>query len=47
MSVNYANIGSDNGMMPALNQVLSMSNGGLLYNGPLGRNCSDIQIKMQ
>ena len=40
-------IGSDNGLLPGRHQVIIRSNTGILLNGPLGTNFSEIIIKIE
>ena len=46
-SVNWVSIGSDNGLSPGRRQAIAWTNAGLLLNGPLGINFSEIWIKIQ
>ena len=46
-SVNYAIIGSDNGLSPARRQAIIWTNAGILLIGPLGTNFSEIFIKIK
>ena len=40
-------IGSDKGLSPDRRQAIIRTNAGLLLNGPLGTNCSDILIEIR
>ena len=40
-------IGSDNGLSPSRRQAIIWTNAGLLLNGPLGTNFSEILIRIQ
>ena len=44
---NLTIIGSDNGLSPGRRQAIIWSNAGILLNGPLGTNFSEILIKTQ
>ena len=46
MSVNYAVIGSDNGLSPVWRQAIIWTNARLLLIEPLGTNFSEILIKI-
>ena len=43
-SVNWVNIGSDNGLSPGRRQAIIWTNADILLIGPLGTNFSDISI---
>ena len=43
-SVNWVNIGSDNGLSPVRHQAITWTSAGLLPIGLLGTNCSGIRI---
>ena len=45
-SVNYATIGSDNGLSPGQCQVIIWTNAGILLIGPLGTNFGEILIEI-
>ena len=40
-------IGSDNGLSPARHRAIIWTNAGILSNGPLGTNISDILMEIQ
>ena len=42
-----ATIGSDNGLAPNRRQAIFWTNAGLLLNGPIGSNFSQLLIKIQ
>ena len=44
---NLTIIGSDNGLSPGRRQAIIWSNAGILLNGPLGTNWSEILIKIE
>ena len=46
-SLNWAIIGSDNGLSPVRRQAITWTNAGILLIGPLGTNFSDILIEIQ
>ena len=46
ISVDYAIIGSDNGLWHVLCQAITWANAGLLFIGLSGANFSDISIQM-
>ena len=46
-SVNWVNIGSDNGLTPVWHQAITWTNDDLLSFGPLRTNFSEIRIKIQ
>ena len=46
-SVNWVDIGSDNGLSPIRHQAIIWSNSEILSVGPLGTNLSEILIKIQ
>ena len=45
--MNRVSIGSDTGLSPILRQAIILTKAGLLSTGPLGRNFSEISIKIQ
>ena len=47
MSVDWANIGSGNDLLPIHHQAITLTKADLLSIGPLGTNFSEIQIKIQ
>ena len=42
VSLNWVNIGSDNGLAPDRRQAIIWTNAGILLIGPLGTNFSEI-----
>ena len=46
-SLNCVSVGSGNGLPPLRYQAITWTNAGLLSNGPLGTNFSEIQIEIQ
>ena len=46
VSVKYAIIASDNGLLHGRRQAIFWSNAGMLFTGPLGTNFSEISIKI-
>ena len=46
MSVNWVNIGSNNGLSPGQRQVIIWTNAWILLIGPLGTNCNEISFEI-
>ena len=46
-SVNYAVIGSDNGLSPVQRQAIILTHAGLSLTGPMGTTFFEIWIKLQ